>query len=65
MTSVYQQFAKKTRSHKDDNDSLWTNRLRLDLSVKPTEDTAVKVRLAYQKAWGKLMTILLLTSSSR
>jgi len=53
MTSVYQQFAKKTRSHKDDNDSLWTNRLRLDLSVKPTEDTAVKVRLAYQKAWGQ------------
>jgi opacity protein-like surface antigen len=53
MTSVYQQFAKKTKSHKDDNDSLWTNRLRLDLSVKPTEDTAVKVRLAYQKAWGQ------------
>jgi opacity protein-like surface antigen len=53
MTSVYQQFEKKTRSHKEDNDSLWTNRLRLDLSVKPTEDTAVKVRLAYQKAWGQ------------
>ena len=53
MTSVYQQFAKKTRSHKEDNDSLWTNRLRLDLSVKPTEDTVVKVRLAYQKAWGE------------
>ena len=52
MTSVYQQFEKKTKSHKDDNDSLWTNRLRLDLSVKPTEDTAVKVRLAYYKAWG-------------
>jgi len=53
MTSVYQQFAKKTKSHKEENDSLWTNRLRLDLSVKPTEDTAVKVRLAYQKAWGE------------
>jgi hypothetical protein len=53
LTNVYAQFEKKTRSHKDDNDSLWTNRLRLDLSVKPTEDTAVKVRLAYQKAWGQ------------
>jgi len=53
LTNVYAQFEKKTKSHKDDNDSLWTNRLRLDLSVKPTEDTAVKVRLAYQKAWGQ------------
>jgi hypothetical protein len=53
LTDVYAQFEKKTRKHKDDNDSLWTNRLRLDLSVKPTEDTAVKVRLAYQKAWGQ------------
>ncbi|NAZ30489.1 MAG: DUF3373 family protein [Caldimicrobium sp.] len=53
LTNVYAQFEKKTRSHKDDNDSLWTNRLRLDLSVKPTEDTVVKVRLAYQKAWGE------------
>ncbi len=51
--TLLEEFAKKTRSHKDDNDSLWTNRLRLDLSVKPTEDTAVKVRLAYQKAWGQ------------
>jgi opacity protein-like surface antigen len=53
LTNVYAQFEKKTKSHKEDNDSLWTNRLRLDLSVKPTEDTAVKVRLAYQKAWGE------------
>lgn len=45
-------FAKKTRSHKDENDSLWTNRLRLDLSVKPTENTVAKIRLAYNKAWG-------------
>jgi opacity protein-like surface antigen len=51
--TLLSEFEKKTRSHKDDNDSLWTNRLRLDLSVKPTEDTAVKVRLAYQKAWGQ------------
>ncbi len=46
------QFVKKTHSHKDDNDSLWTNRLRLDLSFKPTENTVAKVRLAYNKAWG-------------
>jgi opacity protein-like surface antigen len=51
--NLLNEFEKKTRSHKEDNDSLWTNRLRLDLSVKPTEDTVVKVRLAYQKAWGE------------
>jgi hypothetical protein len=51
--TLLDEFAKKTKSHKEDNDSLWTNRLRLDLSVKPTEDTVVKVRLAYQKAWGE------------
>ncbi len=45
-------FLKKTRAHKEDNDSLWTNRLRLDLSFKPTENTVAKVRLAYNKAWG-------------
>ncbi len=46
-------FDKKTRAHKEENDSLWTNRLRLDLSFKPTENTAAKVRLAYNKAWGE------------
>jgi hypothetical protein len=51
--TLLDEFGKKTRSHKEENDSLWTNRLRLDLSVKPTEDTAAKVRLAYQKAWGE------------
>ena len=51
--TLLDEFAKKKRKHKEENDSLWTNRLRLDLSVKPTEDTAVKVRLAYQKAWGE------------
>lgn len=45
-------FYKKTKAHKEENDSLWTNRLRLDLSVKPTENTIAKVRLAYNKAWG-------------
>ena len=53
LNDVYEQFYKKTKKHKDDNDSLWTNRLRLDLSVKPTENTVAKVRLAYQKAWGQ------------
>ncbi|MFN3568591.1 MAG: DUF3373 family protein, partial [Caldimicrobium sp.] len=46
------EFVKKTRAHKEENDSLWTNRLRLDLSIKPTENTVAKVRLAYNKAWG-------------
>ncbi|MDM7202758.1 MAG: DUF3373 family protein [Thermodesulfobacteriaceae bacterium] len=49
---IWNKFEKKTRSHKEDNDSLWTNRLRLDLSIKPTENTIAKVRLAYNKAWG-------------
>lgn len=45
-------FEKKTRRHKEENDSLWTNRLRLNLSVKPTENTVANIRLAYNKAWG-------------
>ena len=49
---IFGPFVRKTKSHKDDNDSLWTNRLRLDLSFKPTENTVAKVRLAYNKAWG-------------
>jgi vacuolar-type H+-ATPase subunit I/STV1 len=34
--SLLKEFKKKTYPHKEENDSLWTNRLRLDLSVKPT-----------------------------
>ncbi len=40
-----------TKGYKE-NDTLWTNRMRLNFKVKPTEDTVVKVRLAYYKIWG-------------
>ncbi|MCX7612725.1 MAG: DUF3373 family protein [Caldimicrobium sp.] len=52
VDQIFGPFVGKTRPHKEENDSLWTNRLRLDLSVKPTENTVAKVRLAYNKAWG-------------
>ena len=35
-----------------ENDTIYTNRMRLNLKVKPTEDTVVKMRLAYYKIWG-------------
>jgi hypothetical protein len=34
------------------NDSLWTNRLRLNLEAKATENVEFKGRLAMYKAWG-------------
>ncbi len=52
VNQIFGPFVSKTKPHKEENDSLWTNRLRLDLSVKPTENTIAKVRLAYNKAWG-------------
>lgn len=35
-----------------DNDSIWTNRLRLNLQAKATENVEFKGRLAMYKAWG-------------
>lgn len=35
-----------------ENDTLWTNRLRLGLSTKVTEDVSVSARFAMFKAWG-------------
>jgi hypothetical protein len=35
-----------------DNDTLWTNRFRLNMGVKATENVDVNVRLAMYKAWG-------------
>ena len=35
-----------------DNDSLWTNRFRLNMRVKATENVEFKSRLAMYKAWG-------------
>jgi len=34
------------------NDSLWTNRFRVNMRVKATEDVEFKARLAMYKAWG-------------
>jgi outer membrane murein-binding lipoprotein Lpp len=45
--------AAQTNPSKDyDNDSLWTNRLRLNMRVKATENMEFKGRLAMYKAWG-------------
>ncbi|WP_456371295.1 DUF3373 family protein [Thermodesulfatator atlanticus] len=35
-----------------ENDTIWTNRMRLNFKVNPTENVNVKVRLAYYKIWG-------------
>lgn len=35
-----------------DNDTIWTNRLRLNMRVKATENLEFKGRLAMYKAWG-------------
>lgn len=35
-----------------DNDTLWTNRFRLNMRVKATEDLEFKARLAMYKSWG-------------
>lgn len=37
-----------------DNDTLWTNRLRLNMRVKATEDLEFKARLAMYKSWGMM-----------
>ncbi|MBU0946142.1 MAG: DUF3373 domain-containing protein [Proteobacteria bacterium] len=39
-----------------DNDTLWTNRFRLNMRVKATENVEVKARLAMYKAWGMQTT---------
>lgn len=35
-----------------DNDTMWTNRLRINLRAKATEDVEFKARLAMYKSWG-------------
>lgn len=35
-----------------DNDTMWTNRLRVNLRAKATEDVEFKARLAMYKSWG-------------
>ncbi|MEN8198679.1 MAG: DUF3373 family protein [Thermodesulfobacteriota bacterium] len=39
-----------------DSDSLWTNRFRLNMRVKATENVEFKARLAMYKAWGMAST---------
>ncbi|QJA05451.1 DUF3373 family protein [Thermosulfurimonas marina] len=39
------------KGHRE-NDTVWTNRMRINFKVNPTENTNVKVRLAYYKIWG-------------
>ncbi len=45
-------YVAKTRSHTEENDSLWTNRMRVNIMITPTENINIKVRLAYYKMWG-------------
>lgn len=45
-------YVTKIRSHTEENDSLWTNRMRINAVINPTENTSIKVRLAYYKMWG-------------
>ena len=35
-----------------DNDSMWTNRFRVNIRAKATEDVEIKARLAMYKTWG-------------
>ena len=39
------------------NDTLWTNRFRLNMRVKATENVEFKARLAMYKAWGTQGTV--------
>jgi len=39
------------------NDTLWTNRFRLNMRVKATENLEFKARLAMYKAWGTPTTV--------
>lgn len=41
-----------TPSKDYNNDTMWTNRLRVNLRAKATEDVEFKARLAMYKAWG-------------
>ncbi|HWI82310.1 DUF3373 family protein [Ramlibacter sp.] len=45
-------FAAQVPAHKPKNDTLYTNRLRLDLHAKATQDVSVTTRLAMYKTFG-------------
>jgi len=41
-----------TQAKDFDNDTMWTNRLRVNMRAKATEDVEFKARLAMYKSWG-------------
>ncbi|MBX6423685.1 DUF3373 family protein [Thermosulfurimonas sp. F29] len=45
-------LARAARKQHRENDTIWTNRMRINFKVNPTENTNVKVRLSYYKVWG-------------
>ncbi len=47
-----ERFTRAGQSHSQDNDTIYTNRMRINFKVNPTENTNVKVRLSYYKIWG-------------
>ncbi len=51
-TEQREKLASTARKGHRENDTLWTNRMRLNFKVKPTENTVVKARLTYYKIWG-------------
>jgi len=53
FANMYNQYAAQP-SNTYKNDTLWTNRLRLNMRVKATENVTFKGRIAMYKAWGML-----------
>jgi len=51
--AIFQEMGYATTKTTDyDNDTLWTNRVRVNLRAKATEDVEFKARLAMYKSWG-------------
>ncbi len=51
FSNMFNQY-QPTESTDYTNDTMWTNRLRLNLRAKATEDVEFKARLAMYKSWG-------------
>ena len=51
FANMFNQY-QPTKSTDYDNDTMWTNRLRVNLRAKATEDVEFKARLAMYKSWG-------------
>jgi len=51
--AIFQEMGYNTKKDTDyNNDTMWTNRLRVNLRAKATEDVEFKARLAMYKSWG-------------